>query len=80
MSDSQFNVERATNGFVLTLFLAAALFLGIMLLNVLRDMDERASEAEASSSSSVLLVPDAPPAVGLHASADRVDASTLRMV
>ncbi|PEN13204.1 hypothetical protein CRI94_11220 [Longibacter salinarum] len=47
MSESSFNIERATNGLVLALFLASALFLGVILYYVLRDMDQRApSDAE----------------------------------
>lgn len=49
MDDSQFNVERATNGLVLALFLAAAIFLVVMLIQVLGDIDRRRVE-EASSS------------------------------
>jgi HAMP domain-containing protein len=41
MDDSQFNIERATNGLVLALYLAAAVFLAVMLYYVLRDIDER---------------------------------------
>ncbi len=41
MDDSQFNIERATNGLVLALYLAAATFLAVMLYYVLRDIDER---------------------------------------
>lgn len=43
MDDSQFNIERATNGLVLALYLAAAVFLAVMLYYVLRDIDERQS-------------------------------------
>ena len=48
MDDSQFNAERATNGLVLALFLAAAIFLVVMLIQVLGDIDRRRVE-EASS-------------------------------
>jgi hypothetical protein len=41
MDDSQFNIERATNGLVLTLYLAAAIFLAVILYYVLRDIDQR---------------------------------------
>jgi len=51
MADSQFNIERATNGLVLTLFLASAIFLGILLIYVLRDMSARSAEAEAQNAS-----------------------------
>jgi len=41
MENSQFNIERATNGLVLALYVAAAIFLAVMLYHVLRDIDER---------------------------------------
>ena len=45
MSESSYNIERATNGLVLALFLVSALFLGVMLYYVLEDIDTRQSEA-----------------------------------
>lgn len=70
MSESQFNVERATNGLVLTLFLASAIFLGIMLLYVIRDMNERAAEKEQKDPSTGVVrgheVPRRAPTVALH--------------
>lgn len=56
MKDSQFNVERATNGLVLALYLAAAIFLAVMLFYVLRDINERQAAAEESAAA----VPVAP--------------------
>jgi formate-dependent nitrite reductase membrane component NrfD len=44
MSESSYNIERATNGLVLALFLVSALFLGVMLYYVLQDIDTRQSE------------------------------------
>jgi hypothetical protein len=52
MSDPQFDVERATAGLVLALFLAASLLLGAMYYFVLRDAKTRA-EAPSSSSQAV---------------------------
>ena len=48
MSDPQFDVERATAGLVLALFLAASLLLAAMYFFVLRDAEERASAQESS--------------------------------
>ena len=45
MAEPSFNIESATNGLVLALFLASALFLGVMLYYVLRDIDERQSSS-----------------------------------
>ena len=50
MAEPSFNIESATNGLVLALFLAAALFLGVMLFYVLRDIEGR----QSSSSSEVV--------------------------
>jgi hypothetical protein len=47
MSDPQFDVERATAGLVLALFLAASLLVAAMFYFVLRDTKKR---AETSSS------------------------------
>jgi hypothetical protein len=49
MSDPQFDVERATAGLVLALFLAASLLLGAMYYFVLRDTGKRAEEASSSA-------------------------------
>lgn len=54
MSDSTFNIERATNGLVLALFLAAALFLGIMLYHVLQDIETRTSEPKEEGQAHVV--------------------------
>ncbi len=61
MADSQFNVERATNGLVLTLFLASAIFLGALLLYVLRDMNERAADDGPSRQESTVVQPSVVP-------------------
>jgi hypothetical protein len=47
MSDPQFDVERATAGLVLALFLAASLLVGAMYYFVLRDMEERADTSDS---------------------------------
>jgi hypothetical protein len=61
MNDSQFNIERATNGLVLALFLAAAIFLVVMLVQVLNDIDTRRGETSSSSpTSSVVVQADRP--------------------
>jgi len=49
MSDPDSNIERATNGLVLALFVVAALFLGVMLFYVLRDIQARQSEASSGT-------------------------------
>lgn len=49
MAESSFNIEGATNGLVLALFLASTLFLGVMLYYVLRDIDERQSPSDSDS-------------------------------
>jgi uncharacterized membrane protein YidH (DUF202 family) len=54
MSESQFNVERATIGLVLALFLASALFLGVMLFYVLDDIDRRQQDRETGSTSAAI--------------------------
>jgi hypothetical protein len=57
MSDPQFDIERATNGLVLALYLAAAVFLAVMLYFVLRDVAERQQAAEEDASSVRLVTP-----------------------
>ena len=49
MAESKFNIEGATNGLVLALFVASAIFLGVMLLYVLRDIRERTGSPSASA-------------------------------
>ncbi len=61
MEDSQFNIERATNGFVMALYVAAAIFLGLMLYFVWQDMNERAAEAAAAESATGAVRVDEPP-------------------
>lgn len=56
MNDSQFDIERATNGLVLTLYLASAIFLAVMLYYVLRDMGERQQAAEGQGASSARFI------------------------
>jgi hypothetical protein len=56
MSDPQFDVERATAGLVLALFLAASLLLGAMYYFVLRDTGKRAGEETSSSAQAVVRV------------------------
>ncbi|GEM_PF-3654916 len=51
MSDPQFDVERATAGLVLALFLAASLLLGAMYYFVLRDAEKRAADASSPAQS-----------------------------
>jgi len=78
MADSQFNVERATNGLVLTLFLASAIFLGVLLLYVLRDMNERAAEDAPNNQESAAVVrpSERPPAGGRAVAASPFPAVT----
>ncbi len=56
MNDSQFDIERATNGLVLALYIAAAVFLAVMLYFVLRNIGERQRAAEEQGVSSTRLV------------------------
>lgn len=70
MSDSTFNIERATNGLVLALFLASALFLAVMLYFVLQDIDERQSKQAASDAQAALV--RTTPVSPSHVSAIRV--------
>ncbi|MEF8816303.1 MAG: hypothetical protein V5A20_06440 [Salinibacter sp.] len=53
MSDPQFDVERATAGLVLALFLAASLLVGAMYYFVLRDIGERADASDSSQAARV---------------------------
>jgi hypothetical protein len=46
MSDPQFDVERATVGLILALFLAASLLVGAIYYFVLGDMEERADTSD----------------------------------
>ena len=48
MSDPQFDVERATAGLVLALFLAASLLVVAMFYFVLRDTKKRAGASDSS--------------------------------
>jgi hypothetical protein len=65
MSDPQFDVERATAGLVLALFLAASLLVVAMFYFVLRDTKKR---AEASDSSQAVRV-ERPTAIASRAPA-----------
>ncbi|MCS3637882.1 hypothetical protein GGP62_001907 [Salinibacter ruber] len=62
MSDPQFDVERATAGLVLALFLAASLLVGAMYYFVLRDMEERAGASSGSQAVRVEHPSAGPPA------------------
>ena len=59
MSSPQFDVERATAGLVMALFLAASLLLGAMYYFVLRDANEQSDTSSASQAVRV----EEPPAV-----------------
>lgn len=54
MQDSQFNIERATNGLILALFLAATLLLVVLLWRVLGDIDQRQAESSTPPSAEVV--------------------------
>ncbi|MFO8232618.1 MAG: hypothetical protein R6U20_08115 [Longimonas sp.] len=59
---SQFNVERATNGLVLTLYLGAAIFLIVIVWMVMRTMpssEEPSSEDESRSARTEVYVSEA---------------------
>lgn len=68
MPNAQFDVERATAGLVMALFVAAALLLAALLYFVLQDMDERA-DASSSEPQAVRVepptVPESPAAFSL---------------
>jgi len=48
MSNGQFDVERATAGLVMALFVSAALLIAGLLYFVLRDIDKRTASSEGS--------------------------------
>ena len=59
---SQFNVERATNGLVLTLYLGAAIFLIVIVWMVMRTMpapEESSSENESRTARTNVYVSEA---------------------
>jgi len=62
MPEAQFDVERATGGLVMALFVASALLLAGLLYFVLQDIDRRAEAANDSTSQAVRVVPPAPSA------------------
>jgi hypothetical protein len=51
--EPEFNIERATNGLVLALYLAAALFLGVLFLFVLRDLNAREAPPDSGTTAVV---------------------------
>ena len=53
MSNGQFDVERATAGLVMALFVSAALLLAGLLYFVLRDIDQRAEESSSQNPQAV---------------------------
>jgi len=54
MQDSQFNIERATNGLILALFLASTLLLVVLLWRVLGDIEQRQAESSTPPSAQVI--------------------------
>ncbi len=62
MSEAQFDVERATGGLVMALFVASALLLAALLYFVLQDMDRRTEAAADSTSQAIHAAPSAPSA------------------
>lgn len=59
MSNGQFDVERATAGLVMALFVSAAILLAGLLYFVLRDIDDRSSSP--SQNTQAIQVDDTPP-------------------
>ena len=59
MSNGQFDVERATAGLVMALFVSAALLLAGLLYFVLQDIDKRGESSEGPQQA--VRVEDAPP-------------------
>ncbi|MFO8099774.1 MAG: hypothetical protein R6T83_09180 [Salinibacter sp.] len=57
MSEAQFDVERATAGLVMTLFVASALLLAGLLYFVMENMDDRSDESSDSASQAVRVEP-----------------------
>ena len=55
MQDSQFNIERATNGLILALFLASSILLVVLLWRVLDDIEKRQAESSTPPSAQVLV-------------------------
>lgn len=69
MPESSFNIESATNGLVLALFLLSSLFLGVMLYYILQDIDERrAAPSDEATTAHVAAPPAAAPPVAAPAS------------
>ena len=62
MPEAQFDVERATGGLVMALFVASALLLAGLLYFILQDIDRRAESTEESASQAVHVVPSPAPA------------------
>jgi sensor domain CHASE-containing protein len=75
MSNGQFDVERATAGLVMALFVSAALLLAGLLYFVLRDIDQR-SESSSQNPQAVRVedtpLDAAPPARPVSFTADRL--------
>jgi len=59
MNGPQFDIERATNGFIFALYLAAAIFLLVMIYFVVRDMDKRQAERQGAVLDAPIEVQDA---------------------
>lgn len=57
MSDARIHVERAAAGFVVALFLAAALLLAVILFRVIQDARERAASPPAPTAHAEQFVP-----------------------
>lgn len=60
MSNAQYDVERATAGLVMALFVAAALLLAALLYFVWRDMESRSAVPVGDSAQAVRVVPPRP--------------------
>lgn len=67
MAKPQYSIDRAANGLVLTLFLACAIFLVVILFQVLGEVRERQVQSEVENVSSARVIeqlnpsPDARP-------------------
>ncbi|MEF8817809.1 MAG: hypothetical protein V5A58_13550 [Salinibacter sp.] len=60
MSNAQYDVERATAGLVMALFVASALLLAALLYFVWRDMESRSAVPASDSAQAVRVVPPRP--------------------
>jgi hypothetical protein len=61
MPNAQFDVERATAGLVMALFVASALLLASLLFFVMRDLEHRSGAASSPDTTQAVRVLPSPP-------------------